>query len=79
MRLGRLTIDRSPLGFQLVDHDGGITIDFSRHDAIFLFCWLMFRLNVEDATLRDGRKVSGFYHYEQIKGAIDGLSKREEI
>ncbi len=79
MRLGRLTIDRSALGFQLVDHDGGITIDFTRHDARFLFCWLMFRLNVEEATLTDGRKVSGFYHFEKIKEVIDGMSKGEEI
>ena len=75
MRLGRLTIDRSASGFQLVDHGGGVTIDLTRHDARFLFCWLMYRLNVQDAILTDGRKVSGFYHLNEIKEAMDAIEK----
>ena len=79
MRLGRLTLDRSALGFQLVDHDSGLGIEISREDARFLFCWLMHRLNVKDATLTDGRKVEGFYHFEEIKKAIELMNSSKEV
>lgn len=78
MRLGRLTLDRTATGFQLVDHDGGLTLELAREDARFLFCWLMHRLNVKEATLTDGRRVEGFYQFEDVKKAIESMSEKSD-
>lgn len=77
MKHGRLILDRKDNGFTLVDTDGGVSLQLSRVDARFLFSWLMQRLNVKEATLTDGRKVTGFYEYEKVLETINELEKSE--
>lgn len=73
MRVDRFTLDRSENEFMLLDHNTGSTLKFNRDDAKFFFCWLMHRLNVVDATLFNGKSVKGFYHYEEVKNAIESF------
>lgn len=72
MRYSRFTIDRHGSNdFQLIDHDSGITLIFDRASARFFFVWLMHRLNVSEAILRDGRKVHAMKYYDEVKRFLD--------
>ena len=75
MRRDRFTIDRHQDGFELLDHNNGSRLIFSREDAKFFFCWLMQRLNVTDAILFNGKSVKGFYQYDAVMEAIRGLEE----
>jgi hypothetical protein len=71
MRHGRFSIDKHDQDFQLVDHDRGTTTIFSRAEARFFFVWLMHRLNVQKATLADGREITAMKYFEEVKRFLE--------
>lgn len=80
MRIDRFTIDRfqkDDSEFLLIDHKTDKSITFSRKEARFLFCWLMQRLMVQEAFLNDGRRVTGFYQYDEVKNEIEKLEQSD--
>lgn len=77
MRYGRFSIDKHGSDFQLIDHDQGTTTIFDRASARFLFVWLMHRLNVQKATLSDGREITAMRYYEEVNRFLINLAEKE--